>query len=114
MHTPVYLEMNAHDDLLLLEGLCQQLGIVSYHLKVSANPHSDKESCANSVRLSLVSTVHVNGGTFLFQPVKLNDCDGLQFDKSLIQVSNNGCIAIVLSNISGSTGKLSQGTYVGY
>ena len=42
-----------------------------------------------------------------------DDCDGLQLDESLIQVSKNGRTTIVLSNLSGSTCKLSQGTYVG-
>ena len=49
MHTPVYLKMDAHDDLLLSEGLCWQLGIVSYHPKVSADTHSGKECSAKSV-----------------------------------------------------------------
>jgi len=49
MCTPVYLKMDAHDDLLLSEGLCRQLGIVSYHPKVSADTHSGKECCTKSV-----------------------------------------------------------------
>ena len=31
MTTPIYLKMNAHDQLLLAEGVCSQLGILSYH-----------------------------------------------------------------------------------
>lgn len=31
MTTPVYIKMDAHDQLLLSEGVCRQLGIVSYH-----------------------------------------------------------------------------------
>lgn len=34
MRTPVYVKMDAHDQLLLSEGVCRQLGIVSYHDKV--------------------------------------------------------------------------------
>ena len=130
MRTPIYLKMDAHDDLLLSEGLCRQLGIVSYHPKVSAAAHSGKECSAKSVRVSLVSTVHVpprmsataiatlddrtvNSGSFLFQPVELRDCDGVQLDESVIKVSRNGHTTIVLSNPSGSTCKVSQGTYVG-
>ena len=32
--TPVYLKMEAHDPLLLSEGVCRQLGIISYHTEV--------------------------------------------------------------------------------
>ena len=33
--TPVYVKMEAHDPLLLSEGVCHQLGIISYHPKAS-------------------------------------------------------------------------------
>ena len=29
--TPIYIKMDAHDQLLLSEGVCSQLGIVEYH-----------------------------------------------------------------------------------
>ena len=31
MKTPVYLNNDAHDQLLLSEGVCRQLGIITYH-----------------------------------------------------------------------------------
>jgi len=34
MKTPVYQKMDAHDQLLLTEGVCRQLGIISYHPEV--------------------------------------------------------------------------------
>ena len=34
MRTPVYIKMNAHDQLLLSEGVCRQLNIVAYHADV--------------------------------------------------------------------------------
>jgi hypothetical protein len=34
MTTPIYLKMDAHDQLLLSEGVCRQLGIISYHPNV--------------------------------------------------------------------------------
>ena len=34
MHTPVYIKMNAHEQLLLSEGVCRQLGLISYHGEV--------------------------------------------------------------------------------
>ena len=34
MRTPVYVKMDAPDQLLLSEGVCRQLGIISYHPSV--------------------------------------------------------------------------------
>ena len=34
MTTPVYIKMDAHDQVLLSEGVCQQRGIVHYHPSV--------------------------------------------------------------------------------
>ena len=34
MCTPIYITMDAQDQLLLAEGVCRQLGIVSYHPEV--------------------------------------------------------------------------------
>ena len=35
MLTPVYLKMDATDSLLLSEGVCRQLGMVSYHTETT-------------------------------------------------------------------------------
>lgn len=32
--TPIYIKMDAHDQLLLAEGVCSQLGIIEYHKNV--------------------------------------------------------------------------------
>ena len=32
--TPIYIKMDTHDQLLLAEGVCSQLGIVEYHKDV--------------------------------------------------------------------------------
>ena len=34
MHTPVYIKADAHDQLLLSEGVCRQLGVLQYHSEV--------------------------------------------------------------------------------
>ena len=34
MCTPIYITMDAHDQLLLSEGVCRQLGIIHYHPEV--------------------------------------------------------------------------------
>ena len=31
MRTPIYIKMDAHEQLLLSEGVCRQLGVISYH-----------------------------------------------------------------------------------
>ena len=38
MHTPVYVKMDAYDDLLLSEEVCWQPGIVTYHSHMESNP----------------------------------------------------------------------------
>jgi len=40
MKTPVYIKMNAHEQLLLSEAVCRQLNIVVYHDHVQAQKHS--------------------------------------------------------------------------
>ena len=50
MTTPVYIKMDAHDQLLLSEGVCRQLGIVHYH-PVS----SDGEEEGRSALISLLT-----------------------------------------------------------
>ena len=38
MNTPIYVKMDAHEQLLLSEGVSWQLGIISYHPEVQAYP----------------------------------------------------------------------------
>ena len=52
-------------------------------------------------------------GSFLFQPVELDNFSELQLEESFIQLKGNGQATIVLTNPSGSTCKLPQGTCVG-
>ena len=43
--TPVYIKMDAADQLLLSEGVCRQLGVVTFHSKVEKwREHRKKES----------------------------------------------------------------------
>ena len=55
MCTPVYIKMDAHDGLLLSEGVCRQLGILSYHQDVKPKEEivktvtpKDKMSCGTN------------------------------------------------------------------
>ena len=54
--TPVYINMEAHDPLLLSEGVCCQLGIISYHPEVR---WSRKISVADPSREAVVPMVKV-------------------------------------------------------
>jgi hypothetical protein len=57
MKTPIYVKMDAFDQLLLSEGVCRQLGIVSYHpdvrrwnrSKLEPMPQSDDEGGEKAV-----------------------------------------------------------------
>ena len=57
MKTPIYVKMDAFDQLLLSEGVCRQLGIISYHpdvkrwnrSKLEPMPQSDDESGEKAV-----------------------------------------------------------------
>ena len=68
MKTPVYIKMGAHDQLLLSEGLCCQLGVVSYDLAVQvwrggkqAKPKQEKEETISTVdSMSSSNAVWVN------------------------------------------------------
>ena len=55
MKTTVYIKADAYDQLLLSEGVCRQLGIVTYHSAVQ--PQKQKKSQRETV---LVPTVRVN------------------------------------------------------
>ena len=63
METVVYIKMDAHEQLLLSEGVCRQLGIVVYHPKVqiwhgSSNEGTHTES--NTEIVPLVTAKLVN------------------------------------------------------
>lgn len=62
MRTPVYVKMDAHDPLLLSEGVCHQLGIISYHTSVGAEtPLHDPppQAVVPVVRVRLIQTLRL-------------------------------------------------------
>ena len=67
MYTPVYIKMDAADQLLLAEGVCRQLGIVTYHADVETWRGGSKQQEGNvnemvtvpSVRASMLQSVRV-------------------------------------------------------
>ena len=72
MKTAIYIKMDAHDQLLLSEGVCRQLGIISYHPDVQAGqskespstgaagaPTSEDDAKVPTVRVRLLQSVHL-------------------------------------------------------
>ena len=136
MHTPVYVKMDAYDGLLLSEGVCSQLGIVTYHSQVGSNQLSttmDKPTSSTcSVRISLVDSVRLVPRSSTLASVKLEICDltgtllleqtchlaeqgydGLEVSESLVDGSTDGVVKVLISNPTGTTHKVSKGTCVG-
>lgn len=67
MRSPVYIKMDARNQLLLAEGVCRQLGIISYHSDVekwrgcktpSADVPADQQAKVPTVRVWLVGSVN--------------------------------------------------------
>ena len=135
MYTPVYVKMDAYDDLLLSEGVCWQLGIVTCHLHVESNRSNavvDKPTLLiRSIRISLVDSVRLAPHSSTLTSVKLEASDlsgpllleqtchlaeqgydGLEVAKSLVDGSNDG-VKVLISNPSGVTQKMKRGTWIG-
>ena len=132
MRTPVYLKMDARDPLLLSEGVCRQLGIITYHPLVYAGREKTKEQ-ENSpgvpmVRVKLVQTVRVlpgqsvmapvivegGGGCVLVEPAEnLTEYDQINVANSLVSVSEGNTAQVLLTNPSGFTRKLDKGLWIG-
>ena len=74
MRMPVYIKMDAHDPLLLSEGVCRQLGIVMYHPEVetksSVPERPDPEGAVvPTVHVCLLQSVSVPAGRSAMVPV---------------------------------------------
>ena len=143
MKTPVYLKMDAHDQLLLSEGVCRQLGIISYHPEVQTwrggrkRPPSEQTEKANSneakiptVRVRLLQSVRLLPHQAVVAQVQLdNKHDGsellllecsMQVEEEtglqidvLLQPTIEGQAQMVLSNPSGFTQVAEQGPELG-
>ena len=129
MLTPVYVKMDAQDLLLLSEGVCRQLGIVSYHSQVQQKHTVSNSSNGNIVKLiqtvrlppqkiSVVAVQLEKGEDFSQMVVEpspefRNDED-ISFGESLVKITAEGRAFIPISNPTGSSLKLEEGTCVGH
>ena len=115
MRTPVYIKMDAADQLLLSEGVCRQLGIVTYHDEVGRCKDSQKQgrkATGPAVNVSTVKTIRVlphqsivievktqpsDGPVLLEHDCALEESTGLQLEDTLVFPSKEGFVyAIIL------------------
>ena len=135
MCTPVYIKMDAHDPLLLSEGVCNQLGIVNYHPDVEsqapASAAESEEAVVPTVRVCLLQSVSVPAGQCALVPVRVEgacpakgplllDYDpsveqttGLQIEDALLQPDRDGFATLCVSNSGGFVGSVEEGTIIG-
>ena len=135
MCTPVYLKMDAHDSLLLSEGVCCQLGIITYHPSLEVQQPTNQRTTARvpgvSVRLvksmrlapqqTAMVTVRIDGDYRAGEPLLVepnrkfisDDGSELHFGDSLVSVSEDGCAQVSMTNPTGFTRKLARGILVG-
>ena len=157
MTTPVYIKMDAHDQLLLSEGVCRQLEIIHYHPSVECwrggkrsthsefskkrsasgnqSPHlsesapgGPEEAKVPTVRVSLIQSVQllphqkkiveVNfvgreevNGPYLLEPTEL-EC-GVQADQALLRVTDDRETLAVVTNPTGWSMVLGEGSTLG-
>ena len=129
--------MNPPDGLLLSEGVCRQLGIISYHPEVhplrEAKNQTNTESSATEskvplVKVSLVRTVNLlphqsiiaqvqcseRSATCLVEPTQcLEQETGVQVEATLIETDSDGIANLVLSNSNGYSCHVNGGKTVG-
>ena len=80
MKTPIYLKMDAKEQLLLCEGVCRQLGIISYHPQVTPGDtcREDSAGYVPTVRVQLVQTVKLRPQESVMAQVRLIGGCGVQ------------------------------------
>ena len=83
MTTPVYVKMNAKEQLLLSEGVCRQLGILSYHPNVKPRkvtkgdqPSAEGTACVPTVRVKLMQSTRLPANHSTVAEARLTDSDG--------------------------------------
>ena len=133
MSTPVYVKMDAEDQLLLSEGVCRQLGIVTYHPSVHESKKNDKttlsepdektpgkeEAKVPMVRVKLLSSTRLLPNRCT--PVRVaieGDSHGdllvdIRGEPALIHPDQNGTANVFLCNATGFTQRLEEGTVLG-
>ena len=98
VRTQIYLKMDAHVQLLLLEGVCRQLGIVNYHSLVTPGNNQDEvkadDALVSTVRVQLVQTVKLRPQETVLAEVRLFGAGGKQSwssEKMLLESGEQFC-----------------------
>ena len=138
MSTAVYVKMDANDQLLLSEGVCNQLGIVTYHHGVRpgnmqpTTPHAtnNTEAIVPMVRVNLLQSVKLppqsstvvqvkvtetlgNSPLLLEESNEVRDEFGIRIEDALLQPTEDGVAHIAISNWSGFTQTIKGGANLG-
>ena len=131
--TTVYIKMDAADQLLLSEGVCRQLCIVTYHPPLVSRraPKCKEVSIVPSVRVSLVQSLKLRPSQSALVPVQLDPGStgedevlliegeqllgevGLVLEDAVVNATQDGTAQLVITNMSGLTQRVPEGTVVG-
>ena len=133
MKTTVYIKMDAFDQLLLSEGVCRQLGIVTYHPSlVTEKALRHKETTlVPSIRVSLVQSMKLPPSQSVVVPVRLESSPagedqilliegeqmfektGLVMENAVVNSPQDGLTHLVITNMSGLTQRVKEGNVIG-
>ena len=131
-----YVKMDAIDQLLLSEGVCRQLGIVSYHSSVTAQEAKRHKGSATvrsirvRLRVRLVHSLKLLPSQIVLVPVRLNPHSvkdkslfieggplleeaGLILEDAVVATPYDGVTSVTIVNMSGLTQKLPEEFVVG-
>ena len=140
--TSIYIKMDAHDQLLLSEGVCSQLGILEYHENVWPGREllSDSSTTSGGATVPLVRTfcvclpepviIPANKTTVVPVRVELdNDINsvplllegnratsketGLIIERALLKPSDDGTACLKIHNVGGFTERIEEGALLG-
>ena len=129
MATTVYVKMDAEEQLLLSEGVCRQLGIITYHPEVEdwkrrravshQKPSSETGVKVPTVRVKLLHSVRLLPSQATPVQVKAEHGKGkdllvdIATEPALIHPDDEGTATLFLTNTTGLTRQLDEGTYLG-
>ena len=131
MSTPIYVKINAEDQLLLSEGVCRQLVIVNYHSHVFNDKQPDPDSPSEdkpddtedvkvpTIRVKLLNSTRLlpNRSTTVAVCVE-GDCSGdllldVGDEPALIRPDEESTAHVLISSPTGFTQKLEKGPCLG-
>ena len=134
MKTAVYLKRDAHDQLLPSEGVCRQLGIISYHPWMGGRKPVDqkKEARVPRITVRLISSLRLPSCTGTVIPVQVEsykeipqgvvlfqenpwmlEHTGVVIPSGILQPDSKGIAYVKVENHSGYTECLEESTEIG-